>query len=436
MRKSFARLMLTFAVAGAGLAGIVGQASAAPPEWAHVCSHALAQGVAGCDAIKLLSPASNWHGSHAADPSIKGSGKGPGKNPGKGPHEEEVKREEGPFVPAGYGPAELRSAYGLTEVSEANGAGQTIAIVDAYDDPNAEEDLNVYRKQFGLGECTQGNGCFAKVNEEGGSALPKSDSSWGDEISLDLDMVSAICPHCHVLLVEATSNSLEDLGIAASYAAAHANAVSNSYGGSEFSEEASYDHYYDHPGVAVTVSAGDSGYGAEYPASSPYVTAVGGTTLKPSGGGWTQSVWSGSGAGCSTVEPNPGWQPSKECPGRTVADTSADANPNTGVAVYDSYGQSGWLVFGGTSVSSPIVSSIYGLAENAATAYSAKALYGDASLTPISEGYDVNAHRCHSYLCGAPYSLSSWSTVEPVSLVSGWYNGPTGNGTPYGLTGF
>jgi len=436
MRRSFVNAACVFAVTVAGIAAFAGQAGATPPEWAHVCSHALRSGVAGCDAIRLLHPAANWHGSHAADPAARGAGKGPGKHPGKGPHEEETKEEEGPFVPAGYGPAELRSAYGLAAASEANGEGQTIAIVDAYDDPSAEEDLNAYRKQFGLGECTSASGCFGKVNQEGGSSLPKANSSWGQEISLDLDMVSAICPHCHILLVEAESNSLEDLGIAASYAAENANAVSNSYGGSEFSAETSYDGYYDHPGVAITVSAGDSGYGAEYPASSPYVTAVGGTTLNASGGGWSQSVWSGSGAGCSAVEPNPGWQPANECSGRTVSDTSADANPNTGVAVYDSFGQSGWLVFGGTSVSSPIVASIYGLAENAGSAYSAKALYGDASLTPIEEGYDLNVHRCHSYLCGAPYSLSSWSTVEPVQLISGWYNGPTGNGTPYGLTGF
>lgn len=431
MERSFVTRLSALVAVLTGVLAFAGQASAAAPQWTQVCSHGLGSGLAGCDAIKLLDPASNWHGSRS---SVAPSGKGSSKHPGKGPGEEP--KEEGPFVPAGYGPAELRSAYGLAAASEADGSTQTVAIVDAYDDPSAEADLNVYRKQFNLGECTAADGCFAKVNEEGGSSLPQGNSSWGQEISLDLDMASAICPHCKILLVEALSNGLEDLGIAASYAAEHANAVSNSYGGSEFSEERSFDRYYDHPGVAITVSAGDSGYGAEYPASSPYVTAVGGTTLKASGGGWSQSVWSGSGAGCSTIEPNPGWQPSNECSGRTVADTSADANPNTGVAVYDSYGQSGWLVFGGTSVSSPIIASIYGLAENASTAYSARALYGDSALTPISEGYDTNAHRCHSYLCGAPYSLSSWSVSEPASLLSGWYNGPTGDGTPYGLTGF
>jgi subtilase family serine protease len=250
-------------------------------------------------------------------------------------------------------------------------------------------------------------------------------------------MVSAICPNCKILLVEATSNSFANLATAASYAASHADAVSNSYGGSEFSSETLLDPYYSHPGTVVTVSSGDGGYGAEYPAASPNVVAVGGTTLKGSiGGGWSETVWSGSGAGCSAVEPNPGWQPvTSQCSNRTVADVAADANPNTGVAVYDSYEEPGWLVFGGTSVSAPIVASVYALAENASTA-TARSLYGSSALRRVTEGTDLNPRRCGtSYLCNAAYSLSGWTDALEAEA-SGWYNGPTGNGTPSGLGAF
>ncbi len=410
-------------VAMSGFASVA--AASQGREHAPICSHALPAGVAGCGAIRLLSPVANWHGSHTAAGLAGKPGKGPGRKPGGGGE---------PFP--GYYPPELQSAYGLTAASANNGAGQTVAIVDAYNDPNAESDLAEYRHQRGLSPlpaCSESvtATCFAKVNQVGGTSYPANNTSWSEEISLDLDMVSAICPNCKILLVEASSNSLANLGAAVDYAAEHADAVSNSYGASEFSTEASYDSYYDHPGVAITVSSGDSGYGVEYPAASPYVTAVGGTTLNKSTSarGWSETVWSGAGAGCSAVEPNPGWQPvTSRCSMRTVADAAADANPNTGVAVYDSYGEPGWMVFGGTSVASPIIASVYALAENAATA---QGLYG-ASLNRVKEGTDLNPRRCGtSYLCNAKYSLPSWTGVA-----EGWYNGPTGNGTPSGLGGF
>lgn len=400
-------------------------AAAAPAaEYAPVCSHALPAGTAGCDAIQLLNPAANWHGSHAG-------AVGPASKPGRKPVGE-------PFP--GYFPAELQSAYGLTSASLERGAGRTVAIVDAYDDPNAESDLAVYRERFGLPACTTENGCFAKLDQEGGSSYPNASSSWSQEISLDLDMVSAICPNCHILLVEAASNSIANLATAAGYAAGHADVVSNSYGAGEFLGEAGYDASYRHAGVPVTVSSGDGGYGVEYPAASPYVTAVGGTTLNrssTSSRGWSESVWSGSGAGCSAVEPNPGWQPvTSQCSRRTVADAAAVANPNTGAAVYDTYGEPGWLVFGGTSVAAPILASVYGLAEDASSlAVPAQALYG-AGLNRVSEGTDLNTRRCGtSYLCNAKYSLTSWTNALEATA-SGWYNGPTGNGTPNGLAGF
>jgi subtilase family serine protease len=181
-------------------------------------------------------------------------------------------------APAGLGPADLQSAYALP--SSSAGSGQTVAIVDAYDDPNAESDLATYRSQYGLPPCTSASGCFKKVDQTGGSSLPTADAGWAEEESLDLDMVSAVCPSCHILLVEASQPSMSDLGTAVNTAISlGAKYVSNSYGGSEDSTDPGSDSsYFNHPGVAITVSSGDSGYGAEYPAASQYVTAVGGTS--------------------------------------------------------------------------------------------------------------------------------------------------------------
>src|SRR5437588_2552189 len=202
-------------------------------------------------------------------------------------------------APAGDGPGDLQSAYGLAAQSATAGGSQTIALVDAYDDPNAASDLSVYRSQYGLPACTTLNGCFKKVNQFGGTSYPKRNTGWAQEISLDLDAASAICPNCHILLVEASSNSFANLATAEDYAAAHANTVSNSYGGGEFSTETSstYEGHYNHPGVAITVSSGDSGYGVEFPAASRYVTAVGGTALvrDSSRRGRGGTGWSGCG---------------------------------------------------------------------------------------------------------------------------------------------
>lgn len=382
-------------------------------EYAPVCLPAATARVANCDAIQLLNPALNWRGTHAA---VTSGGKGAGKRPGGG----------GSGTPSGYVPADIQSAYGLSSTA---GSGETVAIVDAYNDPNAEGDMNTYRSQFGLVSCTTKNGCFTQVAQDGSSNLPRNSASWSEEISLDLDMVSAVCPNCHILLVEATSASLADLGTAVDYAAAHANAVSNSYGAAEFSGETNYDSYYNHPGVAITVSAGDSGYGVQYPAASPDVTAVGGTTLTgSSSAGWSQTVWSGTGSGCSAYEPNPGWQPATSLclKNRTVADTAAVADPNTGVAVYDSFHEPGWMVFGGTSVASPIIASIYALAGKTSTA-TAQGLYG-AALSPVKIGSNGT---CGNYLCNAADSLPNSYNTSSIP-----YNGPTGVGTPNGTAGF
>ena len=265
---------------------------------------------------------------------------------------------------AGYFPADLQSAYQLPSITQGN--GETVAVVDAYNDAHAESDLDTYRSQFDLPTCTTANGCFSKINQTGGSTYPANDASWDQEISVDLDMVSAICPNCHILLVEANSSSVANLGSAVDEAASlGADAISNSYGTSEFSTEEDEDSYYDHPGIAITASTGDTGYGTEWPAASPYVTAVGGTSLLRSTTiprGWSETAWSGTGSGCSSYEPKPTWQDDSGCSHRTLGDVSAVADPDTGVAVYDSVpydGSSGWLVFGGTSVSSAIIASVY-----------------------------------------------------------------------------
>ncbi|WP_443033995.1 S53 family peptidase [Streptomyces sp. CA2R106] len=325
--------------------------------------------------------------------------------------------------PSGFGPDDLHSAYNLPTTG---GSGATVAIVDAYDDPNAESDLATYRSTYGLSACTTANGCFKKVGQSGSTtSLPSADAGWAEEISLDLDMVSAVCPQCHILLVEASSSSMSALGTSVNTAVSlGAKYVSNSYGGGESSSDTSYDSsYFNHPGVAITVSAGDSGYGVEYPAGSKYVTAVGGTSLTSdsSSRGWSESVWDGSGSGCSAYDAKPSWQTDTGCSKRTVADVSAVADPSTGVAVYDTYGgDGGWEVFGGTSVSSPIIASVYALAGTPSSGSTPASFpYGHTSaLNDVTSG--SNGSCSTSYLCGG---------------ASG-YDGPTGLGTPNGLTAF
>jgi subtilase family serine protease len=329
--------------------------------------------------------------------------------------------------PAGYHPADLQAAYNVAKEAANNGGGATVAIVDAYNDPNAESDLGVYRSTFGLPACTTSNGCFQKVNQDGvQGSYPRNNGGWAQEISLDLDMVSAVCPNCKILLVEANSNSFANLAAAVDYAASVPGvvAISNSYGGSEYSNEVKDESHFNHPGIAVTVSSGDSGYGVEFPAASQWVTAVGGTSLKQdsSSRGWSEKVWSGAGSGCSAYITKPSWQTDTGCSKRTVADVGAVANPNTGVAVYDSYsyqGRKGWLVFGGTSVASPIIASVYALAGNYSSINDGSYPYNNtSSLYDVTSG--SNGSCVGTYLC----------TGEAG------YDGPTGNGTPNGTGGF
>ncbi|NUR04882.1 MAG: hypothetical protein HOY79_52810 [Streptomyces sp.] len=330
-------------------------------------------------------------------------------------------------APSGLSPANLHSAYNLPTTA---GSGMTVGIVDAYNDPNAESDLATYRSTYGLSSCTKANGCFKQVSQTGSTtSLPTNDSGWAGEEMLDIDMVSAVCPNCSIILVEANSASMADLGAAENEAVAlGAKFVSNSWGGGESSSQTSDDtSYFKHPGVVITVSAGDSAYGAEYPATSQYVTAVGGTALTTASNsrGWSESVWhtnstEGTGSGCSAYDPKPSWQTDSGCSKRMEADVSAVADPATGVAVYDTYGGSGWAVYGGTSASSPIIASVYALAGTpGASDYPAKYPYSHTSnLYDVTSGN--NGSCSPSYFCTAGTG----------------YDGPTGWGTPNGTTAF
>ena len=323
--------------------------------------------------------------------------------------------------PQGLRPKDLQAAYRLP--SATRGKGQTIAIIDAYDDPRAEADLAVYRSTFGLSRCTAANGCFRKVDEHGGKRYPAADQGWSGEIALDLAMVSATCPHCHILLVEADTASFDDLGTAVNTAVRFkAKIVSNSYGTFEDVQTInSAAHYYKHPYAVIIASAGDNGYGVQLPAAFNSVIAVGGTSLSPARNSrrWTETVWSGTGSGCSKYISKPDWQKDKGCHKRSVADVSAVADPATGVAVYNTYGGSGWGVFGGTSASAPIIAGVYALAGNAAK---------------INGSY-LYSHRSHLY----PVTSGNNGTCTPRYLctaIPGKYNGPAGLGTPKGTAAF
>jgi len=343
-------------------------------------------------------------------------------------------------VSGALAPADLHSAYQLpTDTSSAS--SQTVAIIDAYDDPTAEADLAVYSNRYGLPACTTANGCFTKINQNGGSTMPTVNGSWAGEISLDVQMVHAICQSCKILLVEAASNTLADLGAAVNEAASSgATEISNSYGSAE-SSSLLHDTHYDHPGIVITASAGDNGYldkqassgGGlpEYPASSPYVLSVGGTSLTQNTGVWHSSVWSDSGGGCSTVFSVPAWQSQADgysglgCGKRSDNDVAVIGNPATGVSIYDSTPDgtdpTGWIMYGGTSAGAPIIAAEYGLAGGSGgVAFPAATLYSHQADTTAF--YDVisgsNDPSCAGNQCRAGIG----------------FDGPTGLGSPLGIS--
>jgi len=348
-------------------------------------------------------------------------------------------------ISGGLTPQLLQGAYSLP-VATFPSAQQTIAIVDAYNDPTAEADLAVYDQQFGLPACTSANGCFRKLNQEGKtSPMPSTEGSWATEISLDVQMAHAICQSCHVLLVEAANPSFASLGAAVDAAVkAGATEISNSYGGAEEAGDASENAPYNHPGVVITVSSGDCGYfnegcggteAANFPASSPDVVAVGGSTLTKSGESWSSTVWEGGGSGCSIAFTAPLWQSTAAhfsetacASDRSVADVAADANPYTGVDVYDSTPSpggypTGWGVWGGTSAASPIVAAEFALAGGAhGVEYPAATLYSNLG----------NASALYDVVSGSNGSCTGATSCKAAV----GFDGPTGVGTPVGLAAF
>ncbi len=356
---------------------------------------------------------------------------------------------EGGGEKGGYAPTELRSAYRIPATAPTP-ANLTIAIVDSYGDKSAESDLAKYREKYGLPACTHAGGCFSKVNRKGEEAnYPPAQSEvsgsqnkelvkgWEGETSVDLDMASAACGQCHILLVQAGEPSVEELAAGENVAASlGAKVISNSYGEpeGECSECESYASDYDHPGVEILASAGDRGYDNDYekqsspsfPATAPYVVAVGGTSLKKAAGarGWTESVWNeksrelGTGGGCSLTEPKPVWQKDKGCTKRTDNDVAAVGACETPVSVY-STAYSGWEDFCGTSVASPLVAGIMAHASEHIRSEGAHGFYEDpASVFAVTTG--TNGTCSVEYLCNAAKSESG-------------YNGPTGLGTPDGV---
>ena len=382
-----------------------------------------------------------------------------------GPELEPSPPLEGSGMEGGYSPEDLRKAYDLPSTS--GGSEQTVAVVDAYDDPEAEADMNAFRAEYHIAKCTEAGGCFRKVNQEGRPApLPEpseeseeeegeeeeegSSRGWGQEISLDLDMVSAVCPNCHILLVESRSESSESLAVAVKEAVAlEATEISNSYG-SRVGEEEPFISSYDHPGIPITVASGDDGYAVEVPADNPHVIAVGGTTLerdvsKSNPRGWKEKVWHGiettprgrkkpygTGSGCSK-EPEPSWQVevSPDCSGRMNNDIAVIGDQNTPVSVYDGYcGMAGeevvtckrpWRLEGGTSVGAPLVAAAMALSKPYTRSFDgAHALYIDSKLNaeafnPVTEGSNGT--------CTPPTTHAYFCTAEPG------YDGPSGLGT-------
>ncbi len=431
------------------------------------------RGRAGCLALKLKAASP---GSAGALPYVVAAGA----------------RSKGPA--GGLTPADLASAYSFSPT--ATGSGQTVAIVDAFDDPKIEKDLATFDSNYALPACTAGNGCFTKVGQTGStSALaPADNSGWSVEISLDVETVHSVCQNCKILLVEANSESDGDLAAAVNEAVAlGADEVSNSYGSFEGEEEESPQDIaaYDHPGVAIVASSGDSGYfdwdeiaelepapeRPDAPAIYPTVVAAGGTALKLTGRGArkSESVWndsgqpgsngtfkhakqfSATGGGCSSLFTAPAWQ--QQAAGwaasgcgthRLSADVSAVADPYTGFDIYSSYkyeafAETGWMTIGGTSLSSPLIGALYALAGGShGVSYPAQTLYehlgNSGALFDVTQGGNGYCDAEAASACGEPGVNEEDGDVDCIGTTAcdaaTGYDGPSGVGAPIGLSAF
>ncbi len=357
----------------------------------------------------------------------------------------------------GYQPCDLDSAYNLPYPSNTTvGATKTIALIEGGDNPNAEADLATYRAEFHLSACTTANGCFKKIDVNGGPPPAWTDptGAWEAESSLDLDMVSAICPNCHIILMENGNGNGDGMQVTAVPVAESlgANIVSMSYGGGDCSNTSvcngNGDDVFRNANLIGVASSGDTGYdsgntngapSANYPATSPYVVAAGGTTLKQdsSSRGWSETVWnnntvppataSATGSGCSLVEPKPSWQHDTGCATKMTNDVSVVGDPSTGVAIYDTNGGSftnntkGWMQAGGTSASAPIIAGIYALGGDTNGISAAQDAYSHPQdLYDIVSGSNGVCSPSPSYWCNAGVG----------------YDGPSGMGSPNGLGAF
>jgi subtilase family serine protease len=336
-------------------------------------------------------------------------------------------------TPSGLSPAQMRAAYNLG--SGVTSVNRTVAVIIAYDNPNIFNDLKTYSTQFGLTQmsnCSVATGttthpCFQKVDQNGGTNYPAFNSGWAMESAMDVQTIHAICQNCNILLVEAASNSYSNIFTAFNRAVTMgATVLSNSYSSDEYADQGQYDQYLNRPGIAMTFSSGDAGFGPQFPAASQYVTAVGGTTLNMNGTQVTsETAWSGSGSGCSLYSAKPAFQTDSACANRTIADVSAVADPNTGAAVYftgagvGKNGRGSWYVIGGTSLSAPLVAGVYALAGVPSGTQANSLPYSNtSSLRDILTG--SNGSCSGSYLC----------TAQPG------FDGPTGLGSPIGLAAF
>lgn len=329
---------------------------------------------------------------------------------------------------AGVTPADIQDAYKLPATG---GDGRVVALVEAGNYPHLAEDLATYRAYFGLPDCTEASGCLKIVNQHGGSELPPKRNGWSVETALDVDSVSAACPTCHILVVEADNASKYNLGMGnATAAKLGAVASSNSWKVPEFKhmDNPKFADFFSAPGVAFTASSGDGGHTPlvtiGYPSGLPTVLSIGGTLLTKDSSqrGWTESAWAGAGSSCGVYIAKPVWQKDKGCTMRATSDVSADASPGSGLAVYHTFphGQGGWSVYGGTSLSSPLIAAMYGLAGNTAAL-----------------GHNIAAHLYDNTKHLYDVTTGSNGTCPPewpyICQAGPGYDGPTGLGTPHGL---